>query len=128
MLKAGASAGSLRDDGSRLAIMMRAVIPNAAQRRIFAAVEPDMPPANGTWMLPRRGKSSIKRPAIALESACVVHCPPGNRAIKEASLRVAVSFGSSESSAASPQGSTFSRASADRTLSSISFLSVPTGA
>ena len=70
------------------------------------------------------GRSSITRCAIPPASACV-HRLPGKRTISAASLCVAQSLGSSDSSAASFQGSRFSRASADRTLSGISFLSTP---
>jgi len=44
--------------------------------------------ANGPLELLRRGKSSIKRPAIAFESACA-HWPAGSRAIDVANLCVA---------------------------------------
>ena len=132
-MTAGASAGLPRDKGSRLAAMIRAMTTNAAQNRTFAATGPVIPPtprafaANGTRGLKRRGNSSIKRVAIAPTSACV-HLPQGNRAINEANLCVAFSFGSSDNSAASSQGSTSNRASAERTLSGISFRSVPIGA
>jgi hypothetical protein len=90
-------------------------------------VKPRVFSANGTVELLRRGKSSIKRPAIAFMSACS-HAPAGSRAIDLANLWVARFFGSSDNSAASFQGSRFSRASADRTLRGVSFLSAPIGA
>ena len=131
VLKAGASAGSPGDTGWRLvATTTTAATPSAVQIRIVATVEPVMPqrpcafPVNATLELLRRGKRSIKRPAIAFESACA-HWPVGSRAIDVANLCVATSFGSSDNSAASFQGSSFSRASADRTLSGVSFLSAP---
>ena len=79
---------------------------------------------NGTEGRAREGSSAIKRCAIPPASACV-HRPPGNRTISAASLCAAQSLGSSDSSTASFQGSRSSRASADRTLSGISFLSMP---
>jgi hypothetical protein len=77
--------------------------------------------------LERRGKSSINRSAVAVGSTCEDGLA-GKRAINEANLRAAVSFGSSESSAASCQGSTLSLESADKTVRGISSLSAPTGA
>ena len=127
VLKAGTSPRSRRAAGSRLAAMMRAATPNAAQSRIFTSGESRRPrtsSVNGTLDLLQYGKSSIRRSAIARQSACA-HRPPGNRAINEANLCVAVFFGSSDSSAASSQGSTYSRASVERTLSGISFPSAP---
>ena len=112
---------------------MRAVITNAAQSKIIVNVEPAI--AGKRWAfsdtrpfeLLRRGKSLIKRPAIASESVCP-QPPPGNRAINEANLCVAGSVGNSDNSAASSQGSMFSRESAERTLSGISLLSAPMAA
>jgi hypothetical protein len=133
VLNAGTSTLSERGDGSRLAAKMRAVAANATQNKIFAIVEwaifgrPRTCWANGALEGLRCGRSSIRRSAITAQSACA-HRPLGNRAIKEVSLCVAVCFGSSDNSAASLQGSTFNRASAERTLSSISFLSTPIGA
>ena len=133
-LKAGASARLPCDEGSRFAAMMRAVTPNTAQSSTFAIVEPVISrrprtgfAANGTSELPGLGKSSIKRSAIALASASV-HRAPGNRAINDANLCAAAPFGSSDNSAASIQGSTSSRARAERTLSGISPPSAPIGA
>jgi hypothetical protein len=74
----------------------------------------------------RRGKSSISRLAMATRSACVLP-PLGNRAISDASLCEAESFGSPANSAASLHGSTFNRVSAERTLSVI-LSSAQTGA
>jgi hypothetical protein len=122
--------GAITDDGSRLAAMMRAVTPSAAQISIIATGAPIISrrprafSAEGTLELAARGKSSIKRSAIARESAGT-HRPAGNRAIKEANLCAAVLVGSSDNSTASCQGSTLSRDSAERTLSGISFLSSP---
>jgi hypothetical protein len=133
LLKAGASRSPC-DEGSRLAAMMRAAAPNTAQSSTFAIAEPVISRrprrgfgANGTSELPGLGKSSIKRSAIALESASV-HRPPGNSAINDANLCAAAPFGSSDNSAASIQGSTSSRARAERTLSGISTPSAPIGA
>ena len=67
VLKAGASAISVPEDGSQLAALMRAMPANAAQTSIFATGEPVIlgrPWAfsvNRTLGLLRRGKSSIKR-------------------------------------------------------------------
>jgi hypothetical protein len=82
---------------------------------------------DGILELARRGKSTIKRAAIVSGSRCADGWP-GSTAINEANLLVAVSPGNSASLAASCQGSTSSRASAERTLSSIPFLSSPIGA
>jgi hypothetical protein len=73
------------------------------------------------------GKSSIRRLAIGVQSACA-HRPPGNRAINEANLCAAMSFGNADNWEASAQGSTFSRDSAERTLSVIVLSSAPIGA
>jgi hypothetical protein len=75
----------------------------------------------------RRGKSEIKRAVIVTESGRT-DGPGGRSAISEANLRVAASPGNRANVAASSQGSTFSRASAERTLSSIPLLSSPIGA
>src|ERR1700691_1751080 len=77
--------------------------------------------------LARRGKSAIKRLAIVPRSGCV-DGPPGNSAINKTNLRIAASRGNRANSLASCQGSTSDRASAERTLSSIPFLSSPIGA
>jgi hypothetical protein len=133
VLDGGTSAWWLRDDRSLTAAMKITVTAKAAQISNFAAVDPVIArrpwlvSVNGTAALPRRGKSSIRLSAIALESASV-HRPPGNCAINEANLCVAISFGRSDSSAASFQGSTFDRASAERTLSGISPACAPIGA
>jgi hypothetical protein len=133
VLKAGASAFSARDGGSRFAATMRTVATSAAQISIFVAAEsfiarrPWAFSANGVWGLLRRGKSSIRRSEIARESA-FVHRSPGNCKINAANLCAAVNLGSSDSSAASFQGSMSSRASAERTLRGISFLSAAMGA
>jgi hypothetical protein len=134
LLKADASARLPCDEGSRLAAMMRAVTPNTAQSSTFAIAEPVISRrpergfgANETSELPGLGESSIERSAIALESASV-HRPPGNRAINDANLCAAAPFGSWDNSAASIQGSTSSRARAERTLRGISTPSAPIGA
>ena len=112
---------------------MRTAAPSAAQMSIFVTAPPVIPrrpwpfEANGMLEKPWRGKSSIKRDAIAPGSADA-HRSPGNRAINAANLCVAVSFGSSDNLAASCHGSRFSRVSAERTLSGISSLSAPIGA
>ena len=112
---------------------MSTVAAKAAQISNFAPVELlislrlETFPTRTALEAPGRGKSSIKRTAIVLESACV-HRSPGNCAINEANLCTAGLFGSADSSAAIAQGSTFRRASAERTLSGISSLSVPMGA
>ena len=109
---------------------MSAATPSTAQIAIFVTVIPRRPwpfEANETFERPWRGKSSIKRSAIAPESGGA-HCPPGNCAINAANLCLAVPSGSSDNSAASFHGSRFSRVSAERTLSGISFLSAPIGA
>lgn len=132
VLKGGASSRSL-DEGSRIAAKSRTAAHNRAQISIFAPMElgihrgPRVFSDNGILELLQRGKSSIKRSAIALESACA-HRPTGNSEINDANLCAAVSLGSSDNSAASSHGSTPSRAKAERTLSAISFLSTPIGA
>lgn len=77
--------------------------------------------------LARRGNSATKRAAI-VRGSDGADGPSGSAAIIEANLSVAASPGNRASSAASCQGSTSSRASAERTLSSIPFLSSPIGA
>jgi len=113
---------------------MRAMPTNAAQISIFATGNPVVIlgmawtfSVNGTLGRLRVGRSAIKRPAIPLESAGV-HRPPGSRTISVANRSVAASLGSSDNSAASFQGWRFNRASAERTLSGISSLSMPIGA
>lgn len=81
----------------------------------------------GILELARRGNSATKRAAIVRRSDDP-DGPSGSAAINEANLSVAVSLGNCASLAASCQGSTSSRANAERTLSSISFLSSPIGA
>src|SRR5208282_482768 len=75
----------------------------------------------------RLGRSAIKRAAIVPGSGCA-DGPSGSDAINEANLSVAVSPGNRAKLAASCQGSTSSRASAERTLSRIPFLFSPIGA
>jgi hypothetical protein len=76
---------------------------------------------------PGRGKSAIKRAAIASGSRCA-DVLSGSAEINEVILLVAVSFGIRARLAASSQGSRSSRASAEMTLSNIPFLSSPIGA
>ena len=96
-------------------------------RRLMAGTPPDTPLRDGTIEPARPGNNAIKRAAI-------VSGPgddggrPGSAAIKEVNLSIAVLPGNRARSAASCQGSTSSRANAERTLSSIPFLSSPTGA
>jgi len=124
---AGTSAWLPDGDRSRSAAAMRRAIPSATQSRAMATVEPVIP--RRLWAfsvdeaaeLPRHGKSPIRRSAIAPISVCARS--PGNRAINEANLCVAVLVGSSDSFAASAQGSRFSRASAERTVSGGAFRS-----
>jgi hypothetical protein len=75
----------------------------------------------------RRGKSAIKRAAIAPGSRCA-DGPSGSAAINEANLCVAVSLGNRANLSASCQGSISNRASAETTLSGMSFRSSPIGA
>jgi len=77
--------------------------------------------------LPPRGSSAIKRVEIVSGSGRVGG-PSGSASIKDVNLCLAVCFGIRASSAASRQGSRSSRASAERTLSSIPFFSSPIGA
>ena len=65
--------------------------------------------------------------AIGAQCDCA-HWPRGNRAINEANLCAAMSFGSADNLAASAQGSTFSRDSAESTLRVIILSSAPIGA
>jgi hypothetical protein len=82
---------------------------------------------NAAWEIVRRGKSATKRAAIVPESKRVDGLP-GSDVINEASLSVAIFAGDSVNLAASCQGSRSDRASVDRTVSGIPFLSSPTGA
>jgi hypothetical protein len=75
----------------------------------------------------RLGNRAIKRSATAVWSAGVNGCP-GDAVIIEINFRIAISRGSRLKSAASSQGSTFWRASTERTVSSAPFLSSPTDA
>src|ERR1700689_3105382 len=76
---------------------------------------------DAAWRSTRCGNSGIKRAAIVAESG---HAdgPAGRAASSEANFRVAASPGNRANAAASSQGSTSRRASADRTLSSIPLL------
>ncbi len=91
---------------------------------LVTAPTPADPSREGTLKLARRGKSAIKRAAIVPGSRCADGLS-GNAAISADSLRVAVSPGNRDSSAASSQGSTSCRTKAERTLSSVPFLSSP---
>jgi hypothetical protein len=82
---------------------------------------------DGTSEPTRRGKSEIKRAAIVPQFGRA-DGPSGRAAINKANFRVAVFPGNRASVAASSQGSTSSRASAERTLSTIPLLSSPIGA
>ena len=72
----------------------------------------------------RRGRSAIRRAATVPASDCG-ETPSGSCEIKEASRRVAASFGNFTNRAASRQGSSSSRARAERTLNRIPFRSSP---
>jgi hypothetical protein len=77
--------------------------------------------------LARRGRRATKRAAIVSGSRCI-NGSFGSKAINEANLSVAVAPGNPANLAASCHGSISSRASAERTLSRIPFLSSPSGA
>jgi hypothetical protein len=78
-------------------------------------------------MSPARLVLATRRSALALGSACAKR-PPGSRANNAANLCAAASLDNSVSSAATSQGSTSSRARAERTLTGILFLSAPISA
>lgn len=82
---------------------------------------------DGTLDLAGRGNSAIRRAAIVVGSGCAAGSS-GSSAINDANRCVAVSPGNAANLAASCQGSMSSRASAERTLSNIPFLSSPIGA
>ena len=86
----------------------------------------------GISTLARRGKSATSRAAIVPGSrpadASSGDGPSGSASINEANRLVAVAAGNPANSAASCQGSMSSRANAERTLSSMPFLSSPIGA
>jgi hypothetical protein len=84
-------------------------------------------PCDGIFEPARRGKSAIKRAAIVPCSRCGKGAS-GSAAIDKANLLVAASRGNRANSAASCQGSISNRASAESTLSGMSFLSSPIGA
>lgn len=94
---------------------------------LLAAPVPRNGLRNGILAPAVRGKREIRRAAIGPESRCV-DGPSGSAAIIEANLWVAVLPGSTANRAASRQGSTPCRASAESTLSSMPFLSSPIGA
>jgi hypothetical protein len=81
----------------------------------------------GALEAPGRGKSAIKRAAIASGSRCA-DVLSGSAKISEVILSSAVCLGIRARLAASSQGSKSSRASAELTLSNIPFLSSPIGA
>lgn len=100
-------------------------------KRIVEGLDVAAPPGAGARKgskapLPR-GKSAINRAATVAVSGCADGLS-GSAAINEAILAVAVSLGMRARLAASNQGSTSNRASAERTLSNIPFLSSPIGA
>ena len=82
---------------------------------------------SGTFVRAECGSSAIKRAASVRISRCT-DSPSDNAAIDATNLWVAVSDGNRASSAASCQGSRPNRASAESTLSGMSFLSSPIGA
>ena len=82
---------------------------------------------NAPGEIARRGKSATRRAAIVPESKSVDGLP-GTDVINQASLSVAIFPDASVNLAASCQGSRSDRASVDRTVSGIPFLSSPTGA
>ena len=75
----------------------------------------------------RRGRSAIRRAAIVLKSR-FPRAPSGSAASNDSRRRVADAAGNLANLAASCQGSSSSRASADRTLSNIPLPSSPIGA
>ncbi len=96
-------------------------------RVLVAALRASKASRCGRLEAPGRGKSAIKRVAIASGSRCA-DVGSGSAKINAAILSVAVSLGIRAKLAASSQGSRSSRASAEMTLSNIPFLSSPIGA
>ena len=92
-----------------------------ASARLFRApAVPDEPPEPA-----EKGRGDIRRSAIARGFARFA--PDGSSAIIAHNSRVATSLGSRDSLAASSHGSTFRRANADMTFSTIPFSSSPIG-
>ena len=95
----------------------------AVSRRVSATLPgavPDEPPEPA-----EKGRGDIRRSAIARGLARFA--PDGSSAMIAHDSRVATSLGSRDSLAASSHGSTFRRANADMTLSTIPFSSSPIG-
>jgi hypothetical protein len=95
--------------------------------RLVAGTSPDIPLRDGTIEPARPGNNPIRRAAIVSGAGGDVG-RPGSASIKEVNLSIAVLPGNRARSAASSQGSTSSRANADRTLRGMPYLSSPTGA
>lgn len=87
----------------------------------------DAVPGNGNAAPPVAGKSPTNRVAMPSASDCV-HRPFGSPAIIDVNRRVAAADDNRPSRAASCQGSMPSRAKAESTVRTVSFLSVPIGA
>ena len=101
----------------------RATAVLAVSRRVSAPVPgavPDEPPKPA-----EKGRGDIRRSAIARGLARFA--PDGSSATIAHNSRVATSLGSRDSLAASSHGSTFRRANADMTLSTVPFSSSPIG-
>jgi hypothetical protein len=133
MLDAGARVLSLCIGGWRLLVSNCVVSRNAIRitnmmtRVLVAALRVGEDSWRRALEAPGRGKSAIKRAASASESrrADVLS---GSAEINKVILSVALSLGMRARLAASSQGSTSNRASAEMTLSSIPFRSSPIGA
>jgi hypothetical protein len=93
-------------------------------RVLVAALRASKGSGRAALEAPERGKSAIRRAAIASGSRCA-DVLSGNAEIKEVILSVAASPGIRARLAASSQGSRSSRANAEMTLSNIPFLSSP---
>jgi hypothetical protein len=94
----------------------------------FGAVSaPKQLRANAVKEISARGRSAIRRSAI-VPGCNLADDASGSAAIKDVNLRFAAAFGIRANSAASRQGSTSNHANAERTLSTMSFLSPSTGA
>ena len=92
----------------------------AASARPVPGAVPDEPPKPA-----EKGRGDIRRSAIARGLARFA--PDGSSATIAHNSRVATSLGSRDSLAASSHGSTFRRANADMTLSTVPFSSSPIG-
>ena len=128
-----ASAGGLRFTKAHWAHSMPATRSRliastlAARREIGTASAPSNFAHAATEALSPRGRSAIRRSAIA-PGCDHVDGASGSPAIKEVNLWFAVALGIRANSEASRQGSRSSRASAERTVSIMPFFSSPTGA